>query len=240
MKRILFVLILCMLVGGAELLAQTIEVVVKPRISVSTLTFLRKRIGSKYVSSTAKVLTPVTAGDLVFGPGIPYGTTVASKVNADSLIILSNASTTSDSTALDFGYFTSAATTSGRYCSMPFEISLGSGPYRVLGGTLVADTSVQNAGFRIALATSGEYAVWPNLHNVAASYWDPTYYLGEVTTGQDATYGTVSVAAGKYTIDNGFNIWLPTTTKIYGRLIANSTSTYLSTQSVTVKFRFFK
>ena len=115
--------------------------------------------GSTTVTSVA-LFGNVLAGQKVFGPGIPYGTTVTAKASPSSITI-SKAATLAGAKTLQYGYFTAAIYAAGDALGWYFPI-----PLSTINGLFVVDKIKVITAVKLYIY-EGEPVSTPQLDNAA-------------------------------------------------------------------------
>lgn len=201
---------------------------ITPTISTTALTCVTT-IGSPTVTSAAQ-FGSVVAGQRIVGAGIPFGSKVLARATTSSLTICNsagqsvNATATSASVSLQFGYFTSAIYSAGDALGFPFPI----GTKKINNVIVVDDIKVIAA---VKLLVFGKKFV-ECADNAAFAITDA-----------DATniIGFLSLATSEVLSNNQLVAMAGTTLPIdvsavekYGQLICVGTPTFTTVSNLTV------
>jgi hypothetical protein len=232
MKKLLCVLMLC----ASYAWAQETEVVVRPVLAPTTIASIVTTSGSAKVSSAAKALGNVVVGQYVYGPGIKMGVTVSALDNPalDSIITLSDTCISSATSSLEFGYFTSAAYSTGEWSSMPFQVyDWPSGGVTRLVSAIIVDAADVIGATDIVFFTN--HSGSSGLYSAAAAIpvTDSSYILGLVSLTTVTDFGAIKTLSS--TTD--LSLALPKG-KVWGRLLARSGATPAAATSFQVRLRF--
>jgi hypothetical protein len=178
-------------------------------------------------------------GQQVYGPGIPFGTTISAITDTvcDAILTLSNrASSARTLDSLNIGYFSAAAYSSGDWLGLPFVLDLGPSAYLKLENVTVADTSDDFGNFDIALFRVPDASYLdtgldndPATLNVA----DMNYLIAYITVSSVADLGTVRFLTTSVITQFGAGA------RLYGRLVSKATPTFnASINPALLRFRF--
>ena len=235
MKKLLAFLYLIPAFALAQFETQNI-----PVVSTTTIASCVTTSASTSVSAEAKPFGSVTVGMAVFGPGVPIGTTVASLPDPtlDSIIVLSAAATASATVSLQFGYFASAAYTSGDWVGFPFKVTKfptgASGTIKLISAEIADSADVIGATDILFFSSlSGSSGLDNAAAAVPGSDYGNILGLVSLTTVTD-------VGAMKMLTKDDINLELPIISggTIWARLIARTGPTLTAVTNYLVRLRF--
>lgn len=237
MKK-LAVLLLAVLICGTAQSQSSMEVIVRPQLSLATIDSVIVTAGRDTIASVTKPFGSVEVGQSVWGPGIPYGTTVSAlpDTSLDSMVILSTrATSTTALNTLNFGYFSATAYGSGDWLGLPFALDVGPSAYLKLENVTIADSSDDFGNFDIALfRVPDESYLDRGLDNAAATLavGDIDHLVAYITVASLADLGNIRFLTTSVTsvLPSG---------KLYGRLVSKATPTFnASIKPAVLRFRF--
>ena len=232
MKKLLLILLFPTLGYGQQLFT------FRPYISTTVEDSMLVTSGSDTVFALAADIidtASVVAGVGVLGAGIPFGTKVVSlSATGDTLIIDNDATATSASQSLSFGYFTgSQAYQASDALGWPFLIP----NFKVIYSIVIVDDATQLATSVIPVFFNGAFT--PTMDNAAftPSDADADKIIGVTTLATSYTLGAnkvwtqASTALPIYL--NARSSWL-TAPKIYCQLVAGGIGTFTAIDNLTV------
>ena len=201
---------------------------ITPTISTTAVT-CATTIGSSTVTSSA-AFGSVVAGQRIVGAGIPFMSKVLSKADASTITIGNlagqavNATATSASVSLRFGYFTSAIYAAGDALGFPFVIGTKKITNVVVVDAAKVITAVKLLVFGKPFTETADNAAFAPSDADAANLIG---YLSLATSEVFANNQIVTGAATGLPIDtSGF--------EKYGQLIVVGTPTFLTVSDLTV------
>ena len=138
MRRISSVVLMVFLASFAWGQQTYREVVIQPYVSCARIASVISN-GTDTLATAAKAFGSIVVGQPVYGPGIPAGTVVESLPNPalDSLIIISNAATTTRTQALNFGYYLISTYATGDNLGLPFKLWSGERSRKLISVTMI-------------------------------------------------------------------------------------------------------
>lgn len=240
--------LIALLLFAVPLWAQnTAEDIVKPIISTATIDSIRTTAGSATISTQSLVgggrFASVTKGCSVWGAGVPFGTTVVdTSSGTDSVIILSKALTTTDSSGsankgrgiFNFGYYAATTYENGDYVGLPFLLPNAAG--KVLTAILVVDSSDVLDSMDVLLFNEPLFDTVPVRDTMAATVTEDAlpHILGLAHLNTMTDLGDVRITLET---DQG-DVFPVSWDKVYGRLISRSTEGMLFTSTTALVLRF--
>jgi len=231
MKALLFLLLLPVLV-----FAQETEKTITPYVSLATV----DSVSYDSASTTLTLPTPVAAilaGQMVYGPRIPYGATVtAVNATSDTLTISAATSDAGVEETFNFGYFANTAYGSGDWLGIPFLIWNNTTNGTVsLRSIVISDSSDQLGNTDLVLFSNFSGSTGVDNAAVAVPGSEYQYILAYVSLTTALDLGTVKIL-----VKDAQDIAIPKGGTLYGRLVAKSTPTFTAINCVHIRLRFIQ
>lgn len=231
MKKFLLLFLL-----AVPLMAQDVEVTVTPYVSTSTV----DSVAFDSAATTFRVPSTVSgfaAGQYLYGPNIQEGTTISSVNATKDTITISLATVDSsdgDLVTLNHSLFSSTAYGSGDWLGYPFRIwSKTTGGVVQLESILISDSTDQLGNTDLVLFSA--YATDEGLDNAAVAVTDEAY---KTVVAYVSLTTAIDLGDVKILVKDTQGIAIQRGGALYGRLIAKSTPTFTSNQSLHVRLRF--
>lgn len=180
--------------------------------------------GQKILTSAA-LFGSVVAGQKVYGPGIEFGTKVASVETTSSLTLDKNITLTGAKT-VQFSYFASTAYSAGDCLGWPFEI-----PLNKIGNIFIIDIIKQ-----ITAAKLYVFSKVPATATLDNAAFAPPDADARNLIGYYSLTGTVALSANQviFPADTELPLAQVGDTAMYGQLVVVGTPTFTAINEITV------
>lgn len=200
--------------------------IVKPVIGATAITCTTKA-GTPDVTSSAG-FGSVLAGQYVYGAGIPIGARVKTVTDTSNIILTVNATATSASVSLQFGYFTSLQYAAGDALGFPFALDM-----KKIGQIVVVDNDKQITAIKGYIWNAEPATVTADNAAYAPSDADAAKIIGyfSLTTNITLSNNTVILSAA-----TDIPLWCDTGKRKFCQLIVVGTPTFTAVDSLTVNF----
>jgi hypothetical protein len=230
MKRALLALIFF----AAPLLAQEVQVTARPVISTTTLS--TGTVSGNDTLSSSALFGSVTVGQQVYGPGIALGATVLTKVSTSKLKI-SDTCTATATANIQYGYFSSAAYSTGDWVGFPFLVAdVPQGGLWYIAGVTICDSADIIGSMDVLFFTSLSGSAGLDNAAIAVPATDSPNMCGLISLTTTTDLGSCRILTG----DLPTGLALPRGGKLWARLIARSGATPTAVNNYIVKLRLVR